>query len=106
MASKNCMWAILALCGSLLAVAAPAVVQAADPPAEQGAKAKAKQDATTCRYVESPGARLKRRVCGTPAHTDVRMPPSGAALSSPPTEVPGQSGFSNPANQSAYQRYR
>ena len=35
MASKNCMWALLAFCGSLLTVAAPTVTQAADQPAEQ-----------------------------------------------------------------------
>ena len=34
MTSKNCMWALLAFSGSLLAVAAPTVTQAA----EQGSK--------------------------------------------------------------------
>ena len=42
MASKNCMWAILAFCGSLCIVAAPTVSQAADQPAEQVAKSKSK----------------------------------------------------------------
>ncbi len=35
MTSKNCMWALLAFCGSLLTVAAPTVTQAADQPASK-----------------------------------------------------------------------
>lgn len=103
MTSKNCMWAILALCGSLLAVAAPTVTQAA----EDGAKPKAKQDAVVCRYVDSPGSRLKRKVCGTAARSAPQnsMPipafPIGA-----PLVTPNMSDFSNPANQSAYRGYR
>jgi len=101
MASKNGRWAIVAFCGSLLTFATPTVTQAADQP-------KAKPDASTCRYLDSPGSRLKRRVCGTPAHRPVEghTPTTGASFASPPISVPGEPGFSNPANQSAYQRYR
>jgi hypothetical protein len=102
MTSKNCMWAIVAFCGSLLTVAAPTVTQAADQP-----KSKAKQD-TVCRYVESPGSRVKRHVCGTAAQwaSESRMPPAGPPLASPPSVTPNMSEFSNPANQSAYRAYR
>jgi hypothetical protein len=106
MASKNCTWAILAFCGSLLTVAT--VTQAANPPADQGAKSKAKQDTVTCRYVDSPGSRVKRHVCGTQAQwsPESRIPmPSGSAAS-PPSVVPGMSDFGNPANQAAYRSYR
>ena len=103
MTSKNCMWAILALCGSLLTVAAPTVTQAA----EDGAKPKAKQDAVVCRYVDSPGSRLKRRVCGTAAQNSVPAPafPFNGAYGAPPVS-PNMPEFSNPANQSAYRGYR
>jgi hypothetical protein len=106
MTSKNWMWAILALCGSLLTVAASTVTQAA----EDGAKPKAKQDAVVCRYVDSPGSRLKRRVCGTAAQSgpqnSVPTPafPFGA-YGAPPVS-PNMPEFSNPANQSAYRGYR
>ena len=108
MASKNCMWAILAFCGSLCIVAAPTVSQAADQPAEQVAKSKAKHDAVTCRYVDSPGSRVKRHVCGTPAQwaSESRMPTTGPPLASPPSVTPNMPEFSNPANQSAYRGYR
>lgn len=103
MTSKNCMWALLAFCGSLLAVAAPTVTQAADQP-----KSKAKQDGVTCRYVESAGSRVKRHVCGTAAQwaSESRAPPAGPPLASPPSVTPNMSEFSNPANQSAYRAYR
>jgi len=105
MASKNCMWAILALCGSLLTVAAPS--QAADQPADPGAKSKPKQE-VTCRYVESPGSRVKRRVCGTSAQwsPESHIPIPGSSAASPSGVVPGMSEFSNPANQSAYRGFR
>jgi hypothetical protein len=106
MASNKCVWAILAFCGSLFAAAS--VAQAADQPAEQEGKSKAKADTVVCHYVDSPGARLKRKVCGSPNQqsADGRMPPTGGSLGSPPTEGPGSSGFSNPANQSGYRQYR
>lgn len=103
MASKNGVWAILALCGSLLTVAAPTVTQAA----EDGAKPKAKQDAVVCRYVDSPGSRLKRKVCGTAAQS---APQNSTPIPTFPIGVPlitpNMTGFSNPANQSAYRGYR
>ena len=104
MASKNCMWAILALCGSLLTVAAPTVTQAA----EDGAKPKAKQDAVVCRYVDSGGSRLKRRVCGTAARSAPQnsLPPEAFSFGGAPSVTPNMPGFSNPANQSAYRGYR
>jgi hypothetical protein len=104
MTSKNCMWALLALCGSLLTATAPTVTQAAD----QVAKSKAKQDAVTCRYVDSPGSRVKRHVCGTSAQwaPESRMPATGPPLTSPPSVTPNMPEFSNPANQSAYRGYR
>jgi len=108
MTSKNCMWALLAFCGSLLTIAAPTVTQAADQPAGQVAKSKAKQDAVACRYVDSPGSRVKRHVCGTPAQwaSESRMPATGPSFASPPSVTPNMPEFSNPANQSAYRGYR
>jgi hypothetical protein len=109
MTSKNCMWALLAFCGSLLAATAPTMTQAADQPADQVAKSKAKQDAVTCRYVDSPGSRVKRHVCGTSTQwaSESRMPAAGPPLtSSPPSVTPNMPEFSNPANQSAYRGYR
>jgi hypothetical protein len=104
MASKNCMWALLAFCGSLLTVSA---AQAADPPSDQGAR-KAKPDTVTCRYVDSPGSRVKRHVCGTQAQPppDNHFPVPGGSAASPPAVVPGMSDFNNPANQSAYKGFR
>ena len=104
MASKNCMWAILALCGSLLPVAAPTVTQAA----EDGAKPKAKPDAVACRYVDSPGSRVKRRVCGTAALAAPQnsLPASAFPIGGAPPVSPNMPEFSNPANQSAYRGYR
>jgi hypothetical protein len=106
MASKNCMWALLAVCGSLL-IAAPALTQAADQ-TEPGAKSKSKPE-TACRYVESPGSRVKRHVCGAPSQaaenrTPYIVPPT--SFGSPSPVVPGMSEFSNPANQSAYKGFR
>ena len=107
MVSKNCAWAILALCGSLLTVAAPTVTRAADQPAEQGAKSKAKQE-VACRYVDSPGSRVKRRVCGTTAQwsPENRIPLPSSSAASPSGVVPGMTDFGNPANQSAYKGFR
>jgi hypothetical protein len=107
MVSKKCAWAILALCGSLLTVAALNVTQAADPPPDQGAKSKAKQE-VTCRYVESPGSRVKRKMCGTSAQWSPanRIPDPSSSAASPSGVVPGMSEFSNPANQSAYKGFR
>jgi len=106
MTSKNCMWALLAFCGSLLTVAAPTVTQAGDQPAE--AKSKAKHDTVTCRYVDSPGSRVKRHVCGTAAQwaSESRVPTPGPTFAAPPSVTPNMSEFSNPANQSAYRGYR
>jgi hypothetical protein len=107
MASKNCMWALVVFCGSLLVAAAPTVTQAADQ-ADAG-KSKAKPDTVTCRYVDSPGSRVKRRVCGTSAHwaADSRVTsPMPSSASPAPSVVPGMSEFGNPANQSAYQSFR
>jgi hypothetical protein len=96
MVSKKCARAILALCGSLLTVAALNVTQAADPP-DQGAK-----------YVESPGSRVKRKMCGTSAQWSPanRIPDPSSSAASPSGVVPGMSEFSNPANQSAYKGFR
>jgi hypothetical protein len=104
MTNKNGMWVVLALCGSLLIVAAPTATQAADPPA----KSKAKQDIGSCRYIDSPGSRIKRHVCGTPAPRgdEIRMPTTGSSFASPPAVVPGMSDFGLPANQNAYKGYR
>jgi hypothetical protein len=87
MTSKNCMWALLAFCGSLLTVAAPTVTQAADQPAAQAAKPSTKQDEVTCRYLESQGARMRQRVCAMPyrppalAHIDGQVPFFGSTPS-------------------------
>jgi hypothetical protein len=106
MASKKCTWAILGLCASL---AASSVTLAADRPAKQS---NAKHDTVVCRYVDSPGGRIKRHVCETRAESAAAQsrvglsPTTGASLGSPPIAVPGMSGFSNPANQSGYQQFR
>ena len=108
MTSKNCMWALLAFCGALLTATTPTVTQAADQPAEQGAKSKAKPDTGGCRYVDSPGSRVKRHVCGTPAQwaSESRVPATGPPFASPPSVTPNMPEFSNPANQSAYKGFR
>jgi hypothetical protein len=110
MAGKNCKWLILAFCASMLTVAAPAVTQAADQPAEQGAKPKNKPEPVTCRYVDSPGSRVKRHVCGTAAQlapdSRITTPMPSSSAASPSGVVPGMSEFSNPANQAAYRGFR
>ncbi len=71
MTSTNLTWAILAVCGSVLALAAPTMTQAAEQAAEQQAKqdmaAGAKQETLMCRDLDIPGSHIKQHVCGTPA---------------------------------------
>ena len=65
MASKKLTWAILGLCGSVLAMTT--ATQAADQPAKQAATSDAKQETLMCRDLEIPGSHIKEHVCGVPA---------------------------------------
>ena len=78
MASKNLTWAILAVCGVVLTVAAPTMTQAAEQTGEQQAEqspaANAKQETPMCRDLDIPGSHIKHHVCGTPAQwSDARF---------------------------------
>ena len=64
MIGKNCVWALLAAGGSLLAAAAPAATQAAEPSAQL---ASATDTKVVCHRVKKPGSRTRERQCATPA---------------------------------------
>ena len=84
MASKKLTWAILGLCGSLLALTVSTATQAADQPAKQAATSDAKQDTLMCRDLEIPGSHIKQRVCGVPA--------KWSEVGSSPLSIAGESG--------------
>ena len=67
MPCKNFTWVILALCGSVLAVASPTVTHAADQPAVQAVKPDTQQGTLMCRDLDIPGSHIKQHVCGVPA---------------------------------------
>jgi hypothetical protein len=64
MISRNCFWTMLGVCGALLAMAAPAATQAAEPSAQQVSATDTK---IVCHRVKQPGSRTRQRQCATPA---------------------------------------
>jgi hypothetical protein len=114
MASKKLTWAILGLCGSLLAMTVSTATQAADQPAKQIATSDAKQDTLMCRDLDIPGSHVKEHVCGVPAKwsdTQVRltlMRGNFAAAAFPhsggPAVIPGYNGGGAVPSMSNFQR--
>ena len=62
MIRKNCLWAILGVCGSLLVVAVPTATQAAEPDAQHASARDAK---VVCHGVNTPGSRTREKECAT-----------------------------------------
>lgn len=109
--NKSCMWAGLGLWGSLLTVAAPAMSQAADPPAQHAATAGAKPETLKCVNLDRPGSHIKARVCGTPAEwsaardrLDLLLQNQAASIGAAGINTPlgGMSGFSTGASLSVF----
>ena len=132
MIRKNCLWAILGICGSLLVVAVPTATQAAEPEAPHASAWDAK---VVCHRVKTPGSRTREKECATRAEWRARGIPdrsrtfyshdrplgprklNGSRGSSPAVPgsyshaspgtspvVPGNTNFGTVASQSSFQR--